>query len=113
MATNPSIAGIDPAQIQKQQQQEEKRQQQEEQMEGMLRAVLSAEARDRLKRIEVVKPERAREVEVMILNAVRAGRLTAPVSDETVKDMLTNNQGGGGGASSKITFVRKKMDDDW
>eukprot|EP00760_Papus_ankaliazontas_P024479 PhM_4_TR2343/c0_g1_i1/m.3215/K06875/PDCD5, TFAR19; programmed cell death protein 5 len=102
-------------QIQQMQQQQA---QMEEQKEAILRAVLSPEARERLKRIEVVKPERAHEVEQKIMIAVKQGRLMPPISDDAVKEMLTNASGGAGGSaggsSSKITFVRKSaLDDDW
>ena len=105
---------VDPAQnAQAQKAQAEQRANQEEQMDSMLRSALTAEARDRIKRIAVVKPERAREVEIQILTAVRAGRLQPPVSDEIVKEMLTNASGGGTG-TSKITVVRKVLaGDDW
>jgi len=105
---------ISAADAQKAQQQMEQQAKQEEQIDGMLRGCLSAEARDRLKRIEVVKPERAREVEIQILNAVRAGRLQPPVSDDIVREMLTNISGQGSGSSQKITVLRKVQDgDDW
>lgn len=86
----------------------------DEQKESMLRAFVSAEGRERLKRIEQVKAERAHQVEMHIIQAVRAGKLQPPVSDETVREILTQvstqEQESGAG---KITFARKRMDDDW
>jgi programmed cell death protein 5 len=86
----------------------------DEQKESMLRAFVSAEGRERLKRIEQVKAERAHQVEMHIIQAVRAGKLQPPVSDDTVRELLTqlSTQVAESGAG-KITFARKKMDDDW
>lgn len=94
----------------------EKREAQDEQRESMLRAFVSTEGRERLKRIEQVKPERARSVELYIINAVRGGKLPPPVSDSTVREILQQivEQGGeGSGAAPKVTVMRKKSDDDW
>lgn len=86
----------------------------DEQRESMLRAFVSGEGRERLKRIEQVKPERARAVEMQIIQAVRAGKLQPPVGDDTVRELLSSLAGGEQGAGSKITVVRKKAaDDDW
>jgi programmed cell death protein 5 len=85
-----------------------------EQKEAMLRAFVSAEGRERLKRNEQVKPERAGAVETHIINACRAGKLIPPVSDDVVKELLVAAAGGGDtGKASTITVVRKKLDDDW
>mmetsp|Transcript_71319 Transcript_71319/g.82975 ORF Transcript_71319/g.82975 Transcript_71319/m.82975 type:complete len:115 (+) Transcript_71319:35-379(+) len=86
----------------------------EEQKESMLRAFVSVEGRERLKRIEQVKKERAHAVEMHIIQAVRAGKMQPPVSDDTVREILAqiSSQEAESGAN-KITFARKKMDDDW
>lgn len=86
----------------------------DEQKEAMLRAFVSSEGRERLKRIEQVKKERAHAVEMHIIQAVRAGKMTPPVSDELVREILTqiSTQEAESGAN-KIVFARKKMDDDW
>lgn len=94
----------------------ERREAQDEQREAMLRAFVSTEGRERLKRIEQVKPERARAVEMYIINAVRGGKMQPPVSDAAVRDILTQivEAGGeGSGTGPKVTVMRKKSDDDW
>jgi programmed cell death protein 5 len=100
-----------------QQQQEQQQQMHQEQREGMLRVVLSPEARERLKRIEQVKPERAQMVENNIIMACRQGKLQPPVGDDVVREMLSavsDASGGSSGGGTKITFARKtRMDDDW
>jgi programmed cell death protein 5 len=100
----------------KQQQDTDRREAVDEQRESMMRAFVSAEGRERLKRIEQVKPERAKMVEHAIINAVRGGKLQAPVSDGTVREFLTQIAEGGGegsGSGPKISVMRKKTDDDW
>ena len=70
-----------------QRQQEESRQK-EEQHATMLRAVLDSEARERLKRIAVVKPEKARAIENYVIQSVRQGRMAPPVNDSKLKQLL-------------------------
>eukprot|EP01065_Artemidia_motanka_P030390 TRINITY_DN36413_c0_g1_i1.p1 TRINITY_DN36413_c0_g1~~TRINITY_DN36413_c0_g1_i1.p1 ORF type:complete len:113 (+),score=48.85 TRINITY_DN36413_c0_g1_i1:77-415(+) len=103
--------------VEEQQAQMQKAQQQEEQRDQMLRALLSADARERLKRIAVVKPEKSRAVENYLISAVRQGRLQPPVDDDKLKMLLEQfNDQTGGGSGPNITFIRKKAsldDDDW
>eukprot|EP01063_Lacrimia_lanifica_P016080 TRINITY_DN226_c0_g4_i1.p2 TRINITY_DN226_c0_g4~~TRINITY_DN226_c0_g4_i1.p2 ORF type:complete len:133 (+),score=70.65 TRINITY_DN226_c0_g4_i1:60-401(+) len=99
-----------------QQKQQEQAAQQEMERDSMLRAILDGEARERLKRIACVKPEKARAVENYVIQSVRAGRLPPPVSDSKLKQLLeAMNEQTGGGSGPKITFARKKngIDDDW
>jgi programmed cell death protein 5 len=102
----------------RQQQQDHAKQQNDEQREHLLRAYVSSEGRERLKRIEQVKPERARAVETQIIQAVRGGKLPPPVGDDIVREILKAVVSGGGGEvfdnGPKITVMRKtSMDDDW
>eukprot|EP00659_Diplonema_papillatum_P003277 gene3277-5137_t len=91
-----------------QQEQQQKLAQQEEQRDATLRAILDADARERLKRIGCVKPEKARTVENYVIQAVRQGRLPPPVSDAKLKQLLESIQEqSGGGAGPTITFKRK------
>ena len=92
-------------------QQEQQAQQMEannEQRETVLRAVLSPEARDRLKRIVQVKPERAMQVENHIIMGVRSGKMQPPINDEVVRELLSQMAGGGSGGGSNIKVLRKK-----
>ncbi|CAD2218825.1 programmed cell death protein 5 [Angomonas deanei] len=97
----------------KQQAQEEQQERFTEQKDSMMRAFVSAEGRDRLKRIEQVKPERSQQVEMYIIQAVQQGKLTPPVSDDTVRDLLGKLSEQSTAKSSNITIVRKRTDDDW
>ena len=99
--------------MQKQAEQQERMQAESEQREAMLRAFVSAEGRERLKRIEQVKADRARAVEQHIISACRQGKLSPPVSDDTVRELLTQLAGGEGSSKAGITVMRKRTDDDW
>ena len=92
----------------------------------MLAAILTPEARARLARVALVKPEKARGVEDAVLSAAQRGALGGVVDEIGVMDLLDRNAGGGGGGSGyrgsgggggngpKITIARRKsvLDDD-
>lgn len=97
-------------------QQEERQAAATEQREAMLRAFVTAEGRERLKRVEQVREDRARTVEMHIIQQVRAGKLQPPIGDDIVRELLSQlSEGGAAGGSSgpKITVVRKRGEDDW
>ena len=97
------------------------RQGQEEQRTHMLQACITAGARERLARIALVKPEKARAVEDNVLRMAQRGQIAEPVSEDRLVAMLEGSSGsssgggGGGGRGPKITFQRRNMldDDDW
>ncbi|TKY59612.1 Programmed cell death protein 5 [Spatholobus suberectus] len=66
----------------------------EERRQMMLSQMLSAEARERIARIALVKPEKARGVEDVILRAAQMGQITEKVSEERLISLLEqiNNQ---------------------
>ena len=102
---------MDPSQAQKQKQAEEKAKQMEEQRAAMLDKVLSAEAKERLGRIRLVKPQKARMVEDMILQMASQRHLGGPVEDAQLLDLLNKV------AEKETTEVtikhRGKFDDGW
>ena len=87
----------------------------------MLQACITAGARERLARIALVKPEKARAVEDNVLRMAQHGQIAEPVSEDRLVAMLEGSSGsssgggGGGGRGPKITFQRRNMldDDDW
>jgi len=97
----------------KQQAQQDRQEAMEEQKENMLRAYVSAEGRERLKRIAQVKPERSTAVEMHIIKAVQQGKMQPPVSDDMVREILGSLASQESEAKSHITIVRKRTDDDW
>ncbi|KAL4458392.1 hypothetical protein ABPG75_013257 [Micractinium tetrahymenae] len=91
--------------------QEEARQAAEEQRRAMLMNLMQPAARDRLARISLVKPDKARAIEDMIIMAARRGQiqekarlieLLEQVSEQTEK-------------KTKVTIQRRRgaLDDDW
>lgn len=97
----------------KQQAMQDRREAFEEQKENMLRAFVSAEGRERLKRIAQVKADRAEAVEMNIIQLVQQGKLQPPVSDEMVREILGKMTNQELETRSSITILRKRTDDDW
>ncbi|GAA5841750.1 hypothetical protein JCM3766R1_005169 [Sporobolomyces carnicolor] len=91
----------------------------EEQMRTIMRQILSNEARER----RLVKPERARAIEQLLMRMAQGGQLRGRVSEEQLIDVLDQveamekGQSGAGGSGSgsksagKITFTRKSAYD--
>jgi programmed cell death protein 5 len=61
---------------------------QQEIREGLLRMLLTSEARERLTNIRMVKPDVAKVIEDNIIKLASAGRIQPPVSDDDVKRFL-------------------------
>ncbi|KAG2409851.1 uncharacterized protein HKW66_Vig0005160 [Vigna angularis] len=85
----------------------------EERRQMMLSQLLSAEARERLARIALVKPEKARGVEDVILRAAQMGQITEKVSEERLISLLEqiNTQTA---RQTKVTIQRRRsvLEDD-
>ncbi|KAK9809799.1 hypothetical protein WJX73_007795 [Symbiochloris irregularis] len=98
------------------QQKEEQQQAQEEQRQSMLARVLQPSARERLARIALVKPDKARGVESMILQMAQKGALTERVSEERLIAILEQvNEQTGASTKSRVTIQRRSRaweDDD-
>jgi programmed cell death protein 5 len=74
------------------QQQVQMQQQVELQKQALLRRILSTTARQRLANLKMVKPEFAAQIELQLIKVAQAGRLKIPVSDEQLKEILTQLQ---------------------
>ncbi|MCO5591105.1 hypothetical protein L7F22_045082 [Adiantum nelumboides] len=85
----------------------------EERRQMMLARVLSAEARERLSRIALVKPEKARGVEDLLLRSAQMGQITEKVSEERLITLLEqiNEQTQ---KAPRVTIQRRRsvLDDD-
>ncbi|ONI10910.1 hypothetical protein PRUPE_4G075200 [Prunus persica] len=85
----------------------------EERRQMMLSQILSAEARERIARIALVKPEKAKGVEDVILKAAQMGQIAEKVSEERLISLLEqiNNQTT---KQTKVTIHRRRsvLDDD-
>jgi len=84
----------------------------EEQRAQILKAILSPEARERLGNIGMVKPDKARKIQDMLIMQAQRGQLGGVVDEDTLVQMLEkiNAQFE---EKSKVSFTRRRMDDDW
>jgi programmed cell death protein 5 len=64
----------------------------EPQKEALLRQVLTTEARQRLSRIKLVKPQFAEQIELQLIQVAQSGRVRLPISDTQLKTILRNLQ---------------------
>ncbi|KAG0150567.1 hypothetical protein CROQUDRAFT_720336 [Cronartium quercuum f. sp. fusiforme G11] len=98
--------------------------QQEEIRRTAVSSIMNSDARERLARIALVRPQRAREIEDMLLRMAQGGQLRGQVSEDQLIDVLDQIEraeasGARGGeavtAVKKITYLRKEAfdDDDW
>ncbi|KAJ3361474.1 hypothetical protein GGF31_002224 [Allomyces arbusculus] len=94
---------------------EEKKAAAEEMRKTMLMSVLDNDARERLARIAIVKPQNARAVEDMILRMAQTGQLRGKVDEDQLIDLLGNISESK--QSTKIVYNRRKAldsdDDGW
>ncbi|WJX52676.1 hypothetical protein P8452_38764 [Trifolium repens] len=93
--------------------QEEAKREAEERRQMMLSQILSAEARERLARIALVKPEKAKGVEDVILRAAQMGQIAEKVTEERLITLLEqiNSQTA---KQTKVTIQRRRnvLEDD-
>ncbi|KAK9093182.1 hypothetical protein Syun_028093 [Stephania yunnanensis] len=93
--------------------QEDAKREADEQRQVMLSQILSSQARERLARIALVKPEKARGVEDVVLRAAQMGQIVEKVSEERLISLLEqiNNQTT---KQTKVTIQRRRsvLDDD-
>lgn len=97
-----------------QEQQREAQREADEQRQSMLHAIMQPAARERLSRIALVKPDKARGVEDLLLNAAKRGQLGQKVSEERLIELLeqVNQQAGAGKTRVTIQRRRTALDDD-
>ncbi len=60
----------------------------EAQLDAIMRRILTPEARERLGRVKLVKPELARQVELVLVQLYQAGQIREPVDDPKLKRIL-------------------------
>ncbi|WP_457612018.1 DNA-binding protein, partial [Methanocaldococcus sp.] len=66
---------------------------------AILKKILTPEARERLERIRLARPEFAAAVELQLIQLAQLGRLPVPLTDEQFKALL-----------EKISAAKKKRD---
>jgi programmed cell death protein 5 len=67
-------------------------QQVEQQKQALLRQILAPEARQRLNNLRMIKPEFAAQLELQLIQLAQGGRLSIPLNDEQLKELLTKLQ---------------------
>jgi programmed cell death protein 5 len=106
-----------------QQQQEQKRAEMEamnEQRRAVVRSVLEPEALERLNRIGLVKPDKQRKLEELILANVQRGAIRQKIDEGTFVNLLQQiekSESGGasrpdGSKTGNIQFKRRAFEDD-
>jgi programmed cell death protein 5 len=61
---------------------------QEQAREQVMRQILTPEARERLERLRMARPEEARQLENQLIQLAQSGRLQAKIDDEQLKLIL-------------------------
>jgi programmed cell death protein 5 len=67
-------------------------QQLEVQKQAVLRRVLTADARQRLTNLKMVKPEFAKQLELQLIQLAQQGKTSIPITDEQLKEILVRLQ---------------------
>ena len=88
-----------------QQQREEQQRQAEHQRQMVLKGILTDEARERLGRIKLAKPEYANSLENQLIQLAASRRLSGKINDDQLKQLL--QQMTKSKRESKITFKRR------
>jgi len=76
------------------QQRAQEQQQIEIQKQALLRRILAPEARRRLTNLKMVKPEFAEQLELQLIQLAQQGKISIPVTDEQLKEILVRLQSG-------------------
>lgn len=81
-------------QAQQQQQGQVQRAQQEAETkkDDLLRQILAPEARQRLARVMMVRPDFGAQLELQLIQVAQSGRVRIPIDDETLKRLLKQLQ---------------------
>ncbi|ACS33698.1 DNA-binding protein [Thermococcus gammatolerans] len=58
------------------------------QIDAIMRKILTPDARERLGRVKLVKPELARQVELVLVQLYQAGQIREPIDDAKLKKIL-------------------------
>ncbi|CAO3615981.1 unnamed protein product [Cunninghamella blakesleeana] len=92
---------------------EDKKGQMEEMRRTMLFQILDNSARERLARIQMVKAEKARAVEDLLIRMAQTNQLRNKVTEAQLIDLLEKiNQQEPSASQTRVVFNRRKFDDD-
>lgn len=84
----------------------------EEKRRIMMRSVLTSDAQERLSRIALVKPEKARKVEDFIIQNARMGKIIGKLEDDKLISLLEAVDASSGSGVPKVTIQRRRIFDD-
>ncbi|MEW5299154.1 MAG: hypothetical protein WDW38_005042 [Sanguina aurantia] len=97
-----------PQSAEQQEDQENQRRAAEEQRRSMIAALLTPDARERLSRIALVKPDKARSIESMIISAAQRGALTEKITEDRLKTMLEQISERESTSKPKVVIQRRR-----
>ena len=94
--------------------QQEAMKRQEEAKNGMLSQILDQSARARLNSIALVKPEKAKAIENMLIQMARSGQLQGKLSEQPLISLIEKVNSQIESQKSKVTIERRRyaMDSD-
>ncbi|CAI5746470.1 unnamed protein product [Peronospora destructor] len=88
------------------QQQQIKQEEKEQMHQSVMQQVMLPSARERLARIAIVKPEKARAIEEMVIQMAQRGQLAAKIDEEKLIDLL--NQVGATEEKQRVKVTIKR-----
>jgi programmed cell death protein 5 len=77
---------------QKEEADQARQQQAEAKKKAILRQVLDSDARERLERIRMARPEKADHIESQLIQLAASGRIQQKLTDEQLKEILAQSQ---------------------
>lgn len=89
-------------QLSEEQQRSEQQKDLQVQKEAALRQILTYEARQRLNRLKLVKPEFVEQIELQLIQIAQGGKVRLPIDDDQLKRILIQLQS----SKKEITFRR-------
>ncbi|GAB9466209.1 hypothetical protein Gpo141_00003587 [Globisporangium polare] len=84
-----------------------KQKEQEQMRSSIVSQVMQPEARERLSRIAIVKPEKARAIEDMVIQMAQRGQLAAKIDEEKLIDLLARAGETEEKQRTKVTMKRR------
>ncbi|EEY63116.1 uncharacterized protein PITG_14768 [Phytophthora infestans T30-4] len=100
-ATQPQMS------MEQMQQQQMKQQEQEQMRQSLVQQVMLPDARERLARIAIVKPEKARAIEDMVIQMAQRGQLAAKIDEDKLIDLLNQVGVNEEKQRTKVTMKRR------
>ncbi|EGG24851.1 hypothetical protein DFA_03096 [Cavenderia fasciculata] len=88
----------------------EQKREQEERRQHIILQILTHDARERLSRIAMVKPDKARQIEDMLVNAAQTGRLSEKVDEQKLISLL--EQISEKAKKTTVIMKRRTIEDD-